>query len=343
MKHAPTVSVVIPVYNGQRYVSQAIDSMLAQTFRDFELILVDDASTDGSLDILRSYSDSRVRVERNDRNLGLAPTHNVGLALARGRYIAVLDHDDWSYPHRLAEQVAFLNAHEDHVLVGAWAELMDAQGQTQRRRKRYPVSAEAIQAGLLFRCSVFHPSIMARTDVIREHRYTERFAICDDFDLFVRLSRAHRLANLPRVLVRHRRHDTRTSERKAHLKKGENLDIFRAQLTELGVPFIDLDLERHFLLGQMKTVGFRPDGAYLDWAERWLGLVQAANQQAPRYPEPALSKTLGEIWLKVCWHAFGNVGWPAWKQYYSSPLSRGVWSFVGGSLASTCFPVRGKA
>ncbi len=342
MSTSPTVSVVIPVYNGERYVSQAIASILAQRFTDFELILIDDASTDRSMEILRSHDDSRVRVVRNEVNQGLARTHNLGLDLAQGRYIAMLDHDDWSYPQRLAEQVSFLDQHDDHVLVGSWAEVMNAQGRTTRRRKRYPVSAEEIQAGLLFRCCIFHPSIMARTSVMREYRYTDGFAICDDFDLFVRLAASHRLANLPSALVRHRRHESRTSERKVHLKKGENLAIFRAQLTELGVSFNDLDLERHFLLGQMKTVGFRPEGAYLDWAARWLGRLQAANQQFSRYPEPAFSTTLCEVWLKVCWHAYRSLGWPAWRHYYGSPLGKGVWSIIGGSLASTCLPVKGK-
>lgn len=343
MKNAPTVSVVIPVYNGEGYVSDAIASILAQSFRDFELILIDDASTDRSLDILRSYDDPRVRVARNDVNLGLAGTHNRGLDLARGRYTAMLDHDDWSYPDRLAGQVAFLDQHEDYVLVGGWAEIMDAQGRTTRRQKRYPLSAEEIQAGLLFRCCLFHPSIMARTQIMREHRYRDGFAISDDFDLFVRLSRSYRLGNLPRVLVRHRRHQSRTSEQKAHLKKGDNLTIFRGQLTELGVPFNEVDLERHYLLSQMRTLGVRPDARYLDWADQWLGRLHAANKETARYPEPAFSQTLRRAWLSVCWHAFDRVGWSTWKRYYRSPLSQGVWSIVGGTLASAGFSVKGKA
>ncbi len=334
MSSPPTVSVIIPVYNGERYVADAIGSILSQSFKDFELILIDDASTDGSLEVLRSQDDQRIRIVRNDVNLGLARTHNRGLDLARGRYLAMLDHDDWSEPERLAKQVAFLDRHEDHVLVGSWAATMDAQGRTRRRRKRYPLSADEIQAGLLFGCCVFHPSITARTEVMRAYRYSDRFAICDDFDLFVRLSRSHKLANLPSVLVRHRRHESRTSEKNAHLKKGENVAIFRGQLTELGVSCNDLDLDRHFLLGQMKTVDFRPDGAYLDWAERWLSRLQAANQQCLRYTEPAFSAAARKIWLKACWHASGNVGWPAWRQYFRSDLRAGLWSIVGGSLAS---------
>lgn len=332
MSPSPTVSVVIPVYNGERYVRDAVTSILTQSFKNYELILIDDASSDGSLDILRSLDDPRIRIERNDVNLGLAGTHNRGLDLARGRYIAMLDHDDWSEPERLAEQVAFLDRHDDHVLVGSWAATMDAEGRICRRRKSYPRSAEEIHAGLLFGCCVFHPSITARTDVLREYRYSDRYAICDDFDLFVRLSRSHKLANVPTVLVRHRRHASRTSERKAHLKKDENLAIFRGQLTELGVSFNDLDLERHFLLGQMKTVGFRPDGAYLNWAEGWLSGLQAANQQAGRYSEPAFSAALRKMWLKTCWHASGTVGWPAWKHYFRSNLREGLWSMSGDLL-----------
>ncbi len=334
MSSPPTVSVIIPVYNGERYVADAIGSILSQSFKDFELILIDDASTDGSLEVLRSHDDPRIRIVRNDVNLGLARTHNRGLDLARGRYLAMLDHDDWSEPERLAKQVAFLDRHEDHVLVGSWAAIMDAQGRIRRRQKRYPLCAEEIQAGLLFGCCVFHPSITARTDVMQAYRYRDHYAICDDFDLFVRLARSHKLANLPSVLVRHRRHESRTSERNAHLKQGENVAIFRDQLAELGVSLTELDLERHFLLGQMKTLGFCPDRAYLDWAEDWLSRLQAANRQRLRYSEPAFSSAVRKMWLKACWHASGNVGWPAWRRYFHSNLREGVWSIVGESLAS---------
>ena len=342
MAHSPKVSVVIPVYNSRRYVSEAIESILSQSFTDFELVLIDDASTDGSLDVLRSFEVPRVRVEPNEVNLGLAGSHNRGIDLARGQYLAMLDHDDCSYPERLATQVAFLDRHPDHALVGGWSEIMDEQGRTLKKRKRYPVSSEAIRVGLLFGCALFHPSIMARRDIMQRYRYCERFSISDDFDLFVRLARSFELGNVPEVLVRHRRHDASTSNRKAHLKEGENVAIFADQMSDLGVSYTEDDLKRHYILGQMGTLGFTPDLDYLDWAESWLGRLRAANERALRYPEPELSRVLRQTWLKVCWHASARIGWASWKRCLRSPLTKGAWSSIGEHLVHTCLPQKGK-
>ncbi len=342
MTTSPKVSVVIPVYNGDRYVSEAIESILAQSFTDFELILIDDASTDGSLDVLRSYKDPRVRVEFNEVNLGLAGAHNRGIDLARGHYLAMLDHDDCSYPERLATQVAFLDGHPDFALVGGWAEIMDEEGRTVRKQKRYALSPDEIRVNLIFQCALFHPSIMARREIMQRYRYSERFSISDDFDLFVRLARTFKLGNVPEVLVRHRRHRARTSYTKAHLKESENVTIFADQMSDLGVSYTEDDLKRHFILGQMKTLEFTPDLDYLNWAESWLGQLQTANQRTLRYPEPAFSRVLRQTWLKLCWRASTRVGWAGWKRCLRSPLTKGAWSSIGEHLVHTCLPQKGK-
>ncbi len=332
MTTSPKVSVVIPVHNGQDYVGQTIESILSQTFRDFELLLLDDASSDGSPAIMNGYTDPRIRLVRNEVNIGIAKMHNKGIDLARGEYIAMLDHDDVSYPERLARQVAFLEAHPDYALIGTWGELMDEQGRRFGKSKQYPVSAEHVRSSLLFWNCVLHPSIMARRAVMAAYRYSERFTICDDFDLFVRIAKAHKLGNLPEVLVRHRRHTGRASNRKAHLKKGENLEIFSVQLADLGVAFTDTDLERHFALARLKTLNFTPDLDYLDWAAGWLRKLEEANERTSRYPHLPFNHVLRTMWLKACWHASTTIGWDACKRFLHSPLSKGVWSSLGEHL-----------
>src|SRR5262245_21907442 len=121
MRGTPRVTVLIPVYNRVQYVAVAIESILAQHFTNFELLLIDDGSTDGSLEVLRSYTaDPRVRLLRNESNLGIPRTRNKGVALARGEYVAMLDSDDYAYPTRLGRQVDFLDRHPDYALVGTW-------------------------------------------------------------------------------------------------------------------------------------------------------------------------------------------------------------------------------
>lgn len=325
VKTSPKISVVIPVYNCQEFVRTAIHSILAQTYRDFELLLLDDASSDGSLEIMQSFKDPRIRLIRNDVNLGIAKTHNRGIELARGEYLAMLDHDDYSYPDRLAQQLDVLERNRDFALLGTWGELMDETGRRLGNVKRYPVSSEDIWSSLLFMNCILHPSIMARTRILEEYRYSERFSICDDFDLFIRIARNHKVGNLPKVLVRHRRHSRRTSERKAHMKKGENFEIFSAQLRELEISFNDADLEKHLALARPKTLKTQLDHDYLDWAETWLQRLEEANRLRSCYPEQTFFRVLGTMWLKACWHTSRKSGVTAWKRFLCSPLRRGTW------------------
>ena len=145
----PQVTVFIPVYNRRAFIGPAIESMLAQTFEDFELLIVDDGSTDGGLEIMRSYEDPRVRVVANERNQGIPKTRNRGLELARGEYIALLDSDDVSVPDRLARQVEFLDRNPLYAEVGAWSQAMDESGTPLRSVKIQPTHPEEVRA----RCS----------------------------------------------------------------------------------------------------------------------------------------------------------------------------------------------
>jgi len=138
------VTIVIPVYNREKYIVAALESVLAQTFTDFELLVIDDGSTDRSVALARSYGDPRMRLVCHTTNLGVAKTRNQGLQLARGEYLAFLDSDDWAYPARLAKQVAFLDHHPDYAAVGAWIEKRDecstASSVNPSRQTKLPLS-----------------------------------------------------------------------------------------------------------------------------------------------------------------------------------------------------------
>jgi glycosyltransferase involved in cell wall biosynthesis len=325
MAESPKVTTVIPVYNREKYIGHAIDSILAQTFTDFELLVIDDGSTDRSREIVRSYHDPRIRLVCNETNEGIPKTRNTGIRLARGEYLAFLDSDDWAYPERLAKQVAFLDSHPDYAAVSAWIDWMDEEGRSLRRVKRKPILPDEIAAQQLFRQGIENSASMARIVVLREYGHREEYELSEDFDLWARIAAKHKLANLPEVLVRRRRHRERITEEKAHRIKDTLLTIYAFQLSALGVVFTDADLERHFLLRSMRKLKFAPDLVYMEWAEVWLLRLQAANQLALRYPEPAFSEMLGRLWFKVCWRALAGFGWTAWRRFLGSPLRKSVW------------------
>lgn len=204
--NTPSVSVLLPVYNAERYVGLAVESILAQTFKDLELIIIDDCSSDKSREILREYSrkDNRVRYEENEHNLGGCATLNKCLSRARGRYIARIDHDDWSYPDRLEKQAAFLDVHPDVGIVGGAMELMDENGAVHGKRE-YRLSDAEIRKNI-FRYSPFsHPLVMMRKSVLDETGpYDPAYAPADDYELYFRIGECSRFANLPDTLLRYR-------------------------------------------------------------------------------------------------------------------------------------------
>ena len=340
---APKVTVFIPVYNREKYIATAIDSILAQTFQDFELLLVDDGSTDASVQIIAAYRDPRLRLVRQETNQGIPKTRNKGLELARGEYIALLDSDDYAYPQRLARQVAFLDAHPEYVEIGTWNRAMNARGVPMRKLKIQPVLPQDVKAMLLFRCCIKNRSVLARTAVLREYGYREEFPRCQDYDLHVRLAAEHPIANLPQVLVLGRLHDERYTGQTTDLGKVLKMRIMAAQLSRLGVRHSERDLERHYHLAHRDAAdaSARPDARALDWAEAWLRQLLEANRKAGVYDEQALARVTGEVWLRLCHRASRRLGWRGWQRFLGSPLRRGAWAALQGHaryLVSRRFP-----
>lgn len=202
------------VHNGERFLAEAIDSILRQTMSDFEFVIVDDGSTDGTGEILRQYeaTDERVRVVTRPHE-GVAAALNFGSGLARGKYMARMDADDVAFPKRLEVQVAFLERCPEVAVVGGALEVVDDQGRTTHVKVNPQVDAE-IKERLLHEDCIAHPSVMLRTDVLRAAGgYRTTFAHAEDYDLWLRLAETCRFANLPDVLVRYRVHPESVSVR----------------------------------------------------------------------------------------------------------------------------------
>lgn len=203
---APQVTVLMPVRNGAAHLAPALASIFAQTFADFELLVIDDGSTDATADILRACRDPRLRVVENAAALGLVPSLNRGLELARGELVARQDHDDVSRADRLEMQVAFLRRQPDVALVGSEAWAMDEQGRRGARMLR-PLSAEGVRWYLCFDNAFIHSSVMFRREVIARELGGYRPSLhSEDYELWSRLARVRPTANLPEPLLSFREH-----------------------------------------------------------------------------------------------------------------------------------------
>ena len=201
----PRVSIILPVYNGEPYLAEAIKSILGQTFCDFELIIINDGSKDGSAACVAQFSDSRLKYFEQ-ANAGLAATLNRGISLAAGEYIARQDQDDISHPERLAAQVAFLNEHQDYCMVGTWAEIF-SEMESGMRFHRHPTDNLELKLHLHFRNPFVHSSMMLRASAVRGiggYSTDKTRQPPEDYELWSRMAKAGKLANIPRVLVRYR-------------------------------------------------------------------------------------------------------------------------------------------
>ncbi len=201
----PTISVLMGVYNEEEFLEEAIESILAQTFEDFEFLIVDDDSIDRSSEIVDSYDDDRIKLIRNETNQGLTVSLNRALDQATGKYIARQDADDVSEPHRFERQVSFLECHDDVALVGTGAYLIDGDGNVVDKRIGY---CNPKFEDFLEKSHLVHGSILARRSVLEElGGYDEFFRYGQDYDLWLRLSKRYEVANIPDPLYRHRIHD----------------------------------------------------------------------------------------------------------------------------------------
>jgi glycosyltransferase involved in cell wall biosynthesis len=233
---SPRVTVLLAVKDGLPWLREAIESVLSQTFGDFELLLVDDGSTDGTADVAEAYGDQRIRVLRNERNLGQVPSLNRGLREARGEYVARLDADDVCLPDRLQRQLAVLDADPSVALVGTWMDVVDERGRLWARLRGhvrdYP---EFLFAILADRYPWGHPSLMFRRDSVLElGGYDETLAPSEDKDLYRRLALArHGARGLEEPLVRYRRHELQLSQERRSVQVRHDWESQERFLAEL--------------------------------------------------------------------------------------------------------------
>jgi len=236
--NTPKVSVIMSVYNGERYLREAVESILNQTFTDFEFIIIDDSSTDSTRAILASYDDPRLVFVRNEANIGLTRSLNKGLSLARGKYVARQDADDVSLPQRLEKQMSYVVQHPQVVLLGTWCQFIDEAG-NQQGRSCPPTSHQAILDYFATQNPFAHSSVLFRRAPVQEMGdYPTDYSYCQDFALWFQLSGRYQVANLAEELVQIRIHRGQIHSRSADaiaLSRWNALRVYRQVLALPGL------------------------------------------------------------------------------------------------------------
>jgi glycosyltransferase involved in cell wall biosynthesis len=332
----PTVSVIMPVYNAERYVAQAVASLLAQTWQDFELLIIDDGSTDASRSVVDQFGPEKIRLLHPPAHVGVAQARNLGLAAATGEFIAFLDADDVALPQRLARQVAFLRQHPAVGLLGSWAQVIDEAGQPAAAQWAFaPEPGPHLPVNLLFHNRFITSSVMLRAAHLRTPHFAPELNVAEDYDYWARLAHQTGCAILPEKLVQYRAHPAGQGQAHASDMRHHTRQIVRRQLAALGLYPTDDELERHIALGKLQLA---EGPAHLRPLADWLGCLHQANARTHVYPARALAGALGHLWFHAL-SFYCRYGWPvAWaarsKLTLGLPLAQQlrVWAWLAKHL-----------
>lgn len=220
----PTISVILAVHNGMPYLKDAIKSILTQTYRDFEFIVIDDASSDESYKYLKNLKDKRIVLIKNLRNLGLAASLNKGLEKSRGAFIARMDADDVSLPERFEKQIKFLNAHPKIAICGTWAKLIDDKGKTPSLVTK-PIDDARIKKENFWIPALIHPTWMVRKEVFEKiGRYDPKYDMIEDLE-FLNRAKSFKMANIGEPLLLWRSIQNRRSKKDIQKMYKKTLDF----------------------------------------------------------------------------------------------------------------------
>lgn len=296
MARSPTVTVLLPAYNAAAWLKTALASIFNQSFRDFELLVMDDGSTDTTAQILSRYSDPRMRVVREARNRGLVDVLNHGIELARGKFLARMDADDIAHPRRLELQAAFLERHLEIGVCGTW--FRTTQG-SRRISIRPPTEHDDITAHLFFRSPFGHPTVMIRRDFLEKSglRYDVSARHAEDFDLWVRARPWVRFANLPSFLLEYRSHPEQVSSGHLDTQRQSAARIRLRQLASM-LPQASAE-EQAFHLRVCDDDAFSGTAELLA-ARDWLDELGEANRKLGMFSATSFGKALAHTWFGCC-------------------------------------------
>lgn len=294
----PKISVLMPVYNAEDYLAEAIDSVLTQTFTDWELLIGDDGSTDNTESIVMSYSDSRIKYYKNTENRGHTYTKYTLLDKSSGKYIAFLDADDFALPERFKIQSDFFDQNPEYGLCGTWGTMIDPKGH-KIKKMTFINNHEYIRCSLLFNTSFLQSSIMVKRDLMKEWYYDEEILLVEDFNFECLVSRQCKVDNITKELVKYRWHSTNISNTKADILKNLNKKIYKRELSLLQIDASEHELDIHNAIRDKSTLEIT-NKQFLSDARSWLKKLVKANRKHRVFNHNIFKATVCFRWIFAC-------------------------------------------
>lgn len=318
----PFVSVVLPAYNAGPYIAEAIQSILNQTYTNFELIVVNDCSTDDTEEQILAIADSRIQYIKNAQNSGLIYNLNLGFSLAKGKYIVRMDADDISMPTRIATQVAYMeNCHETGVC-GAWFESFGSQSQLAK----YEVENDAIKLRMLYQCHFCHPTVIIRKSVVDEHKltYDKAFIHAEDYELWGRMAFFTGFANISEVLLKYRVHGENVSQKHNTVQVENSRKVIQEIFMRFG------------MVVSTDAIGIWVKACYADFnltageirtLESMMEGLLDGNKTVNYVAQPALEDFISQKWFNLC---------------YNNVKNKEVQTLFNGSKISNLLPLKSR-
>ncbi|WP_048825644.1 glycosyltransferase family 2 protein [Hymenobacter sp. DG25B] len=312
----PKVSVLLPVYNVSPFIHDTIKSLLNQSFSDFEIIVIDDLSTDNTVDIIKSIIDNRIKLIINKKNLGRAGSDMVGLQHVQGKYIAKMDGDDICRPDRLSLQVNFLDSHPEINIVGSWMQNFGASTFCNR----YPEHPEDTQVLTLFTLPTGNPSVMMRSSLFREEGmyYDVSLRQTEDYDFFVRYIKEIKLHNIQDSLIKYRVPEEKQKLSILSERSSVSDDVRSAFLKSWNFP---ADNKALYIFNLVSMLNKPLNNLTHSDVEQWLISIIFHNSVFPIFHPQALKRGISQRWFEFCY----NYPLPFarnWSIYKKSTLSK---------------------
>lgn len=310
---SPRVTVLMPVYNAENYLDEAIDSILKQTFNNFEFLIINDGSTDKSVKIIEKYKDSRIKLINNEKNKGLVYTLNKGLSLAKGEYIARMDADDISLFKRLETQVSFLDENPEIGIVGTYVEFFGEN--IKRQVWRPPTEMPEIKVSLFFGSTFAHPTVMIRRKLFKTYKlkYNESYKSAEDYGLWQEAEKHFKLKNIPEVHLKYRISEssiTNTAERKLDERYSVLKKIYLKGFSNIDYYPTEEELEMFFYLCSNKRMKIKKMD--LNVVSTLFDNILKQNEKTQYYDREILTKYIFRKWLTIGYYKKSYLLNPIW-------------------------------
>ncbi len=306
----PKATVLMPVYNGAKHLNASIESVLNQSFTNFEFLIIDDGSTDNSIEITQSYNDERIRLVKNDTNLQIVKSLNRGIQLAKGDYIIRMDSDDICLANRFERQINFMEDNPEIDVCGSWVETFF----NKKRVWKTPEKDKDIKAYLFFNSAIIHPSVIVRKKSLTKYKlnYRQEYNKSEDYDLWEISSNFLKFANIPEILLKYRLEIKTNQLEYKKIQKANTNNIRNRQLSKLIPDLLDIDLQIHEKLTSIQSNYLKDDILELN---KWIKNLITANKKINKYDNIAFIRLLAQRFYTIC-NLSTHLGLWIWKQYY---------------------------